>query len=73
MRICDICGSKHTSYNTTAVTGNNTYKELELCLSCFNELQKREHYHRIQAYEETVQAMTGKIPRKAHWWDMFSL
>ena len=73
MKICDICKSNNVIYNTTATIDNQgTVKRLELCRSCYNELNRREELHRHQAYEETIQAVGGEIPRKFHWWNIFS-
>ena len=73
MRVCDICKSNNVKYRTIATISNEgTVKELELCGNCYDELGKRERLHRYQAYEETVKAINGEIPRKSHWWDMFS-
>lgn len=73
MRICDICKTNQAIYTDTATIDNNgTSQKLELCRKCYDELIHRENLHRHQAYKETVQAMTGQIPRKFHWWNRFS-
>lgn len=73
MRICDICKTRESNYTTTAtINDNGLCEEVELCGLCYRELNYREDRARHQAYEETVKAMTGEIPRKSHWWDMFS-
>jgi protein-arginine kinase activator protein McsA len=73
MRICDICKKNNAKYNTMAVVKDDgTTQELELCGRCYQELVCREDLHMHQAYEETVKAITGEIPRKFHWWNMFS-
>lgn len=72
MRICDICKSENVKYRTTAtIAEKGTVKELELCDRCYNELNERERQHRYVAYQETVKAMNGEIPRKSHWWNIF--
>ncbi len=73
MRVCDICKNNSVAYETYAtIDKDGTRKELELCVKCYNELRERETQHRHLAYTETVQAMTGQIPRKSHWWDWFT-
>ena len=73
MRVCDICKSNNVQYRTWAtIKDNGAGKELELCRSCYDELQHREMLHRHQAYEETVKAITGEIPRKSRWWHCFT-
>ena len=73
MRICDICKKDGVKYRTTAtVKDDGTVKELELCGRCYMELNERERNHRYAAYQETVKAMNGEIPRKFHWWNIFS-
>lgn len=72
MRVCDICkteGVGYSDYATCSEKGNR--KSLELCGKCYKELQIRTRYHEYLAYTETIEAMTGKIPRKSHWWDIF--
>lgn len=72
MRICDICEEKGAIYKTSSVINTKgNYKELELCGTCWRELQKRRDDYALQAYEETVRAMKGEIPRKSHWWNWF--
>lgn len=73
MRVCDICKTDNVKYRTTAtVKDDGTVKELELCSRCYMELQERERNHRYTAYQETVKAVGGEIPRKSHWWNIFS-
>lgn len=67
MRVCDICKTKEAKFDTTVtIDDGGTIKTIEVCCLCHRELTYREH----QAYEETVKAITGEIPRKSHWWDM---
>ena len=73
MRVCDICKKDGVKYNTTAtVNDDGTVEKLELCPRCYRELQERERQHCYAAYQETVKAMNGEIPRKSHWWNIFS-
>ena len=73
MRVCDICKTKGVRFEKYAtIDDEGTTKELELCGLCYRELRYREDRAKHQAYEETVKAITGEIPRKSHWWDMFS-
>lgn len=73
MRVCDICKKDDVKYNTTAVVKDDgTVKKLELCERCYFELNHREADHRYAAYQETVKAVGGEIPRKSHWWNVFS-
>lgn len=70
MRVCDICKKDNVTREVSAtIDENGNAKYIELCESCYRELKKREAQHRHAAYVETVKAMTGEIPRKAHWWD----
>ena len=72
MRVCDICkneGVRFDNYTTINEKGNK--KCLELCSKCYTELSTRTKHHEYLAYAETVEAMTGKAPRKSHWWDVF--
>lgn len=70
MRICDICKKNNVIYNETAiVTESGSTKRLELCGHCYREFNRRRVLHEYQAYAETIKAMTGEIPRKAHWWN----
>ena len=72
MRVCDICKTAGVKYDTFAVINDKGHTEkLELCGKCYTELQHRERQHRHLAYTETVEAMTGKIPCKSSWWDVF--
>lgn len=72
MKICDICKTNPAGYNDIAVIENNgNTKELELCGKCWREFHHREILHKCQAYEETVKTVTGELPRKSHWWNMF--
>lgn len=72
MKICDICKIKQPAYETTVTLDDHGYsKSIELCPKCYLELRYREDRARHQAYKETVKAVTGEIPRKSHWWDMF--
>ena len=74
MRICDICKTREASYDTRAALDTDGYtKNIEICKPCYHELRKRENEHRYLAYAETVEAMTGKRPRKARWWDRIEL
>ena len=74
MKICDICKTREASYDTYATLDADGYtKKIETCKSCFHELVKREREHKHLAYTETVEAMTGKRPRKSHWWDRIEL
>lgn len=69
MNICDFCKSTNVNYNTYIITDDNgSGKKVELCPRCYHELQRREYAHKHQAYEETVKAVGGEIPRKSHWW-----
>lgn len=71
MKICDICKTRSPLYDDHAVINDNgETKEIELCPSCYNEFRARENQARYQAYQETIEAVTGKCPRKSHWWDM---
>lgn len=73
MRVCDICKTNDVSYDTYAVIDKDgTRRKLELCPKCYREFKERERQHEYLAYTETVQAMTGQIPRKAHWWNQIS-
>ncbi len=70
MRVCDICKEHDVLIKATIVVNDyGDLKDAELCSHCRRELKKREAQHRHTAYVETVKAMTGEIPRKAHWWD----
>ena len=73
MRVCDICKSNNIYSNKRAVVDNQGRTQtLELCRKCYDELGHREDKHGFQAYEETVKAMAGEIPRKFHWWNKIS-
>jgi hypothetical protein len=73
MRVCDICKTNTVRYDTTAVVkSDGTVQRFELCGKCYLELERREYLHRHQAYEETVKAINGEIPRKSHWWNRIS-
>ena len=73
MRVCDICSSKSVNYDSRAtVDDDGKTKDLELCWYCYNELRKRQQQHQCLAYIETVKARNGEIPRKSHWWDIFT-
>lgn len=73
MRVCDICKTKNAKFNTTVtVDDDGTTKTIEVCGLCYRELTYRENRAKHQAYEETVRAMAREIPRKSHWWDIFS-
>ena len=73
MRICDVCKKDGIKYRTTAtVKDDGTVKELELCCRCYMELQERQRSNSYAAYQETVKAINGEIPRKCHWWNIFS-
>lgn len=73
MRICDICKTRNAKFDTTVtVDDEGTTKNIEVCHLCYRELNYRESRAKHQVYEETVKAMTGKTPRKSHWWDVFS-
>ena len=70
MRVCDICKTKEATYDTHAALDTSGFtQKIETCNLCFHELAKREREHQHLAYVETVEAMTGKRPRKSHWWD----
>ena len=72
MKVCDICKSEHADYNDiVTIDDKGNVKRVELCASCYRELSRREALHKHQAYIETVEAMTGKRPRKTHWWNSF--
>lgn len=72
MKICDICKIKQPAYDTAVIVDDNgDFKSIELCSKCYLEFRYREDRARHQAYEETVKTVTGEIPRKSHWWDMF--
>ena len=69
MRVCDICKINPATFDKNAtVNDDGTVKELELCGNCYRELRHRETLYRYQAYEETVKAATGELPRKSRWW-----
>ena len=73
MKICDICKSENVNYRTTATINDKGYvKELELCRRCYDELCHRKQLHSYQAYEETVETVTGELPRKHRWWHKIS-
>jgi hypothetical protein len=73
MKVCDICRSDNVMYNAVAVVKENGEREkMELCPICYKELECRERQHKYLAYAETVQARTGKIPHKSHWWNWIS-
>lgn len=73
MRVCDICKSENVWYKTWVTTNDDGSGEtLELCHRCYDELQLREKLHKYQAYEETVKAIMGEIPRKSRWWHCFT-
>lgn len=73
MRVCDICKTNKVDYNKIAVVEKDgTVKKLELCRHCYDELNHRENLYCHQAYEETVKAVNGEIPRKFHWWNKLS-
>ena len=73
MRICDICKIKPASYaKYVTIDSDGTTKGFELCGRCYNELRHREEIHKHQAYLETVKAVNGDIPRRAHWWHWFT-
>lgn len=73
MRVCDICKTNTASYNKeVTIRDDGTVQELELCRDCYNELRHREDLHKYQAYEETVKTVTGELPRKFRWWNLFS-
>jgi hypothetical protein len=73
MRVCDICKADSVLSDMKAVVDNKgTTKRLELCDKCYRELRIRETAYSHKAYEETVKAMTGEIPRKFHWWNKLS-
>lgn len=70
MRICDICKKNNVAYDKYAIVAEDgSTKRLELCGRCYREFNHRRVLHEYQAYEETVKAMTGEIPRKVHWWN----
>lgn len=76
MRVCDICKTTEiygwSAYRVDAIIDTDgECKSLEVCEVCRAEFRKRERQHRYLAYTETVQAITGEIPRQSHWWDMF--
>lgn len=76
MRVCDICKTKaigqYLPYKIDAIIDANwKCQSLEVCEGCRAEFRKRERQHRHLAYTETVQAITGEIPRQSHWWDVF--
>lgn len=70
MRVCDICKTNGVKYETVATTNDKGQIErLELCGTCYMELDKRKKQHEHLAYIETVKAINGEIPHKSHWWD----
>lgn len=72
MKVCDICKCEGVKFNDRAtINDKGGTKWLELCGKCYKEFEHRERHHKYLAYVETVEAMTGKIPRKSHWWDIF--
>lgn len=73
MLVCDICKTRKAAIDVNVtVDDNGATESLELCGLCYREFRYREDRARHQAYEETVKATTGELPRKSHWWDMFS-
>jgi protein-arginine kinase activator protein McsA len=73
MIVCDICKTRKATIDVkVTVDDNGAAEPLELCGLCWREFRYREDRAKHQAYEETVKAMTGELPRKSHWWDMFS-
>lgn len=73
MIVCDICKTrKATMIANVTVDDNGATEPLELCGLCWREFRYREDRAKHQAYEETVKAMIGELPRKSHWWDIFS-
>lgn len=72
MRVCDICKCESVGYSAYATVNDKGHtKHLELCGKCYRELEHRTNNHKYLAYTETIEAMTGKIPCKSHWWDIF--
>lgn len=73
MKVCDFCKSTHVGFDERVVIDDEgTTKEVELCGHCYREFNHRENLHRHQAYEETVKAVGGEIPRKFRWWHIFN-
>lgn len=73
MKICDICKNDKVKYNVYAIINDDGCgKSLELCGPCYMEFKKRENQYQHLAYIETVKARNGEIPRKSHWWDIFT-
>jgi hypothetical protein len=72
MRVCDICKNRKAS-STKKVTIDDMghTDEIELCTICLREFVCRKTEAEHKAYVETVKAMTGEVPRKSHWWNMF--
>lgn len=74
MRVCDICKTNKATHDThAALDASGFTQKIETCRFCFCELAKRESEHQYLAYVETVEAITGKRPRKSHWWDRIEL
>lgn len=73
MLICDICKNTKANFDVNVtIDDNGETKALELCGLCYREFRHREDCAKHQAYEETVKAVMGDIPRKSRWWHMFS-
>lgn len=73
MTVCDICKTKQAGFNVTAtIDDDGKTQTLELCGLCWREFQYREDRAKHQAYEETLKAINGEIPRKSRWWHMFN-
>ena len=72
MRICDICKNQGVHYETYATIneGGNDYK-LELCGSCYTELQHKRRHHEYLAYKETVEEVTGEKIKKKSWLEKY--
>ena len=65
MKVCDICKTRNPLYDDHAVINDNgETKKIELCPSCYRELKARENQARHRAYLETIEAVTGKRPRR---------
>ena len=72
MKVCDICKNEGVRFdNYTTINEQGGRRCLELCCKCYAELRARTKQHEYLAYTETIEAMTGKAPRKSHWWDIF--
>lgn len=73
MKVCDICKTRKATWDkrvTIDYVGNT--EEAELCNACYKEFVIRKNMMAHKAYLDTIEAMTGKIPPKFHWWNPFT-